>query len=109
MKPDRHHPATAVNFHLPKRLDALTADGVYLEVRRILSRGAQRLTLDAGAMVYVSSKGIRTLLRLREELHRDDGVLILKNLQTFAQDVLRASGLGDDLTGLDGDIDMVCR
>jgi anti-anti-sigma factor len=108
MKADRHHPTTAVNFSLPKRLDALTADAVYMEVRRILSRGAQRLTLDAGAMAYISSKGIRTLVRLREELRRDGGVLILENLQAFAQDVLRASGLGDDLTGIDGRDAVVC-
>ena len=109
MRPDRHQPTTAVSFCLPKRLDALTADSVHTEVRRILSRGARRLTLDAGAMAYISSKGIRTLLRLREELHRNGGVLILENLQAFALQVLRASGLGDDLTDLDGGNEMVCR
>ena len=68
--------ATAVTFNLPERLDALTAEAVYAEVHRILKPGVRRLTLDAGGMAYISSRGVRALLRVREEMHRDGGVIV---------------------------------
>ena len=101
--------ATAVTFNLPERLDALTAEAVYAEVHRILKPGVRRLTLDAGGMAYISSRGVRALLRVREEMHRDGGVIVLENPQAFVQAVLTASGLGVDLTRLNGEEDRVCR
>jgi anti-anti-sigma factor len=109
MTAERHHPTRAVTFSLPERLDALTADGVYMEIHRIWKGGSHRLILDAGAMAYISSRGIRALLRMRKDVRRDGGVLVLENLRAFAREVLTASGLGDDLEGLVADDGMVCR
>jgi anti-anti-sigma regulatory factor len=56
MKADRHPAAQAQALTLPARLDALTAEGVYADVEKILAGGIRHLTLDAGAMAYLSSK-----------------------------------------------------
>jgi anti-anti-sigma factor len=97
MKADRHPTAQAQAFTLPERLDALTADGVYADIERMLEGGIRHLTLDAGAMAYLSSKGVRVLVRMRAAFQNQGAVLRLVNLQAFAGEVLRASGLGVDL------------
>ncbi|MDJ0781583.1 MAG: STAS domain-containing protein [Desulfosarcinaceae bacterium] len=109
MNPIRHPPAAAVRLALPERLDALTAMAVYDHYRQFIDSGACCLTLDAGAMAYISSKGIRSLLRLRRACHAAGGSLCLENLQSFAREVLAASGLNADLDRQDGERGPVCR
>jgi anti-anti-sigma factor len=108
MKADRHATTPVQVFVLPERLDALTADGVYADVEKISNGGIPYLTLDAGAMAYLSSKGVRVLLRMRARFQKQGAVLHLANLQAFAHEVLKASGLGADLQDLDGDSAGVC-
>jgi anti-anti-sigma factor len=108
MNADRHPTAAAPVFTLPERLDALTADSVYAEVEERLAAGISHLTLDAGAMTYLSSKGVRILLKMRKVFQKQGAVLSLANLQAFAQEVLTASGLGADLQILDKESARVC-
>jgi anti-anti-sigma factor len=97
MNTDCHPTAPAQVFTLPERLDALTADDVYKDVEKYLDAGTRHLTLDAGAMAYLSSKGVRMLLRMRRVFQNQDAVLRLVNLQAFAHEVLTASEPGADL------------
>ncbi|MEJ2639496.1 MAG: STAS domain-containing protein [Desulfosarcinaceae bacterium] len=108
MNAARHPTAPAHVFTLPERLDALTADDVYKDVEKHLDAGTRHLTLDAGAMAYLSSKGVRMLLRMRKVFQKQGTVLHLANLQAFAHEVLTASGLGADLQVLEGDSTRVC-
>lgn len=108
MNADRHSTAPVQVFTLPERLDALTADRVYEDVEKFLNTGIRHLTLDAGATAYLSSPGIRMLLRIRKVLQKQDAALRLVNLQAFAKGVLTASGLGVDLQVLEGDSAGAC-
>lgn len=109
MNADRHSTAPVQVFTLPERLDALTADSVYADVEKCLDAGTRHLTLDAGAMTYLSSKGVRVLVRTRAAFQNRNADLRLANLQAFAHEVLTASGLGTDLQVLDRDSAGACN
>lgn len=109
MKTDHHPPTPVDTVALPERLDALTAEAVYAEIHKRLDARTTRLGLDASAMTYISSKGIRTLLRIRTDLNQHGGTLVIDGLQDFAREVLAASGLDDDLRNMGSEDDRTCR
>lgn len=78
------------------RLDAVTA----LELDKTLSPqldGVEDLTVDLSELEYISSAGLRTLLKIQKRMDRQ-GAMRLKNIRENVREVLDMTGFSDFLT-----------
>ena len=85
-------PSGAV-LHLAGRLDAAWAGPLQAAAGELVRDGRHRLRLDAAELEYLSSAGLRVLLRIRRELDAVNGSLAIVNPSAFVRDTLRMSGL----------------
>ncbi|WP_295409473.1 STAS domain-containing protein [uncultured Thiocystis sp.] len=84
------------NIHVLKvsgQLDALTAPDYEQRLNRVIAAGAQRLVVDFGALVYISSAGLRALLNTTKPLMAHGGSLIYVNLQPGVREIFEMTGL----------------
>ena len=78
------------------RLDAVTA----LELDKNLSPqldGVDDLTIDLSELEYISSAGLRTLLKIQKRMDRQ-GTMRIKNIRENVREVLDMTGFSDFLT-----------
>jgi anti-anti-sigma factor len=75
------------------RLDAAWADLLLGTVRDIVREGHHQVRMDASGLEYLSSAGIRSLLKIRRELESVSGSFGIAPAALFVQETLRMSGL----------------
>jgi anti-sigma B factor antagonist/stage II sporulation protein AA (anti-sigma F factor antagonist) len=75
------------------RLDAYWSDHFSKAVEEHIRQGAHRLRLDLSAVDFLSSAGIRVLLRSYKQLHAIQGRLTITNPSAAVTKVLELSGL----------------
>lgn len=75
------------------RLDAAWAEHFHGAVRDAVRDGHDQVRVDASALEYLSSAGIRTLLKIQRELTAVKGSFGIIRASTFVADTLRLSGL----------------
>lgn len=95
-------PTRHIIYTLPPRLDTLTSTAVNTALDERIVDFGQPLVLDASELAYISSKGVRTLRRLRKKLLASGGALTILDPPCFAREVLIYGGLGDALQPADG-------
>ena len=78
--------------HFTGRLDQETAESAAAELRPELA-GIQELILDLGGLTYLSSYGLRLLLKLAKEMPVRGGTLKLAAIPTAIGKVMETSGL----------------
>ena len=87
---------TALTVHLSGRLDAVTA----LELDKNLSAtlgNVTDLTIDLADLEYISSAGLRTLLKLQKRMDKQ-GSMKIRNIRQNVREVLDMTGFSDFLT-----------
>lgn len=87
---------TNLTVYLIGRLDAVTA----LELDKTLGAqldGVTDLTVDLGELEYISSAGLRTLLKLQKRMDRQ-GAMRIRNIRENVREVLDMTGFADFLT-----------
>lgn len=63
-------------------LDTLTYSSLEKKMDFLINGGSARvITLDMGSVDYISSMGVRVVLKARKDLHRRGGTFMLANLQ----------------------------
>jgi stage II sporulation protein AA (anti-sigma F factor antagonist) len=62
---------------LKGRLDSLEAQGLRDVVRRLISDGCQRMTIDLTNVTFIDSAGLAVLVRTHRELQASAGELVL--------------------------------
>ncbi len=77
---------------LEGELDAYWAEETEQQLWACLEQGHYRLVLDLSRLVYLSSAGLRVLLRFHQRITSLGGDLALAALQPFVQEVLATSG-----------------
>ena len=78
-----------LSLPLSGRVDSASAPAVEEELRRLLAEtGAERLTLDCEDLGYISSAGLRVLLRLKKSTPE----LRLVNVSSQVYEVLETTG-----------------
>ncbi len=85
-----------LTVELVGRLDAVTA----LQLDKDLSAsiaGVTDLTVDLGELEYISSAGLRTLLKLQKRMDRQ-GAMRIKNIRENVREVLDMTGFAEFLT-----------
>jgi anti-anti-sigma factor len=80
-------------LRLKGRLDAAWAEHFHSAVREALRDGHHHVRIDAAGLEYLSSAGIRTLLRIQRELAAVKGSFGIIRASAFVADTLRLSGL----------------
>ena len=87
---------SALTIFLSGRLDAVTALAFDKELNSTLN-GVSDLTLDLADLEYVSSAGLRILLKLQKRMDRQ-GAMRIKNIRENVREVLDMTGFSDFLT-----------
>lgn len=74
-------------------LDGHTSRELTEELERLIAQGWSRIVLDCSSLVYISSWGIATLVKLHRECKHLGGDVKLVNPQNFIFEVLRTTHL----------------
>lgn len=79
-------------FHIDGRLDSNTAPELESTVFLAIEKGARRMVIDFEALAYISSAGLRVILKTAKDLKRLDGSLVLCAMQDYVREVFEISG-----------------
>ena len=93
MEITRREAADAVELAVSGRLDAYWADHLAAAIEESVQAGGHRLRLDMAAVVYMSSAGIRVLLRVRKQLQALGGSFAVVAPSAAVRGVLEMVGL----------------
>lgn len=85
--------ASGVILRAAGRIDATWSDHLLSVVRQAIREGRHRILIEASAVDYLSSAGIRALLKIRREAEAVSGSFGLVRASPFVKDTLRMSGL----------------
>ena len=86
------HEAGVVWVGITGRVDGSTAEECHERVMAALEPADRFLVLDATDLSYISSAGLRTILRLVKHLDDRGGKLVLCGLSPEVREVFRTSG-----------------
>jgi len=75
------------------RLDATTAPAAEATLAGVIEAGAVRLVLNLARLEYVSSAGLRVFLATAKKLSRQNGKLVLCEMQPGVREIFEISGL----------------
>ena len=79
-------------FKLNGRLDSNTAMGFEQKLFDCIENGTQRLILDFEELDYISSAGLRVILKATKSLKSTEGKLVLCEMQDYVKEVFEISG-----------------
>jgi len=79
-------------FKLNGRLDSNTALGFEQKLFECIENGTQRLILDFQDLDYISSAGLRVILKATKNLKSAEGKLVLCAMQDYVKEVFEISG-----------------
>lgn len=83
-------------FALTGRLDSITAPALEAEISALLP-SVRSLTLDMENLEYISSAGLRVILKAQKTFEKKDG-LKLANVSAQVKEVFDITGFSDFLT-----------
>ena len=88
--------STTLTVYLSGRLDAVTAMQFDKDLSPTLANVTD-LTIDLADLEYISSAGLRTLLKLQKRMDRQ-GSMKIRNIRENVREVLDMTGFSDFLT-----------
>ncbi len=74
------------------RLDSKTSPEFEEKISETIKNGTRNMILDFESLSYVSSAGLRIILKTAKELKRMEGKLVLCALQDYVREVFEISG-----------------
>jgi anti-sigma B factor antagonist len=85
-------------FKVKGRLDSNTSALLKERLDQILENGTTRVVMDFEHLDYISSAGIRVILKAVKVLKRTQGSLVLCSLQDYVREVFEIAGFDGYLT-----------
>jgi len=79
-------------FTLNGRLDTNTAPELEAEIGRAIENGKRKLIIDFQSLSYISSAGLRVILKTAKDLKRLEGRLLLCNMKDYVREVFEIAG-----------------
>jgi len=79
-------------FKLNGRLDSNTAMGFEQKLFECIENGTRHLILDFEQLDYISSAGLRVILKATKNLKGAEGKLVLCAMQDYVKEVFEISG-----------------
>ena len=88
-----HRSGDILNLHVSGRLDSYWAEPLERRLEEVIREGAHRLHLDLSEVVYLSSAGIRVLIKFHRQLRNIQGSFAIIQSSAQVKSVLELAGL----------------
>lgn len=85
-------------FSIRGRLDSNTSTEFEERLFSVIEGGALNLIVDFGELEYISSAGLRVILKTAKKLGRTNGNIILCSMRDYVKEVFEISGFDSILT-----------
>ena len=79
-------------FKLNGRLDSNTSQGFETKVFDAISSGSKNMVIDFKDIDYISSAGLRVILKATKALKREEGKIMLCSMQDYVKEVFEIAG-----------------
>lgn len=79
-------------FRLNGRLDSNTSQGFEEKVFSAILDGSKNMVIDFKDIDYISSAGLRVILKATKALHREKGQIMLCSMQDYVKEVFEIAG-----------------
>jgi anti-sigma B factor antagonist len=79
-------------FKLNGRLDSNTSQGLEEKVFGAILDGSKNMVIDFKDIDYISSAGLRVILKATKALHREKGKIMLCSMQDYVKEVFEIAG-----------------
>ena len=88
-------------YRLKGRLDSNTSQGFEQKLFQAISEGAKNMVVDFKDIDYISSAGLRVILKAFKALQREDGRIILCSMQKYVREIFKMIGIDSFVPILD--------
>ncbi len=79
-------------FKLTGRLDSNTSQGFEKKIFQAIDGGSKNMIIDFKNLDYISSAGLRVILKATKALKREDGKMLLCDMQDYVKEVFEIAG-----------------
>jgi len=79
-------------FKLNGRLDSNTSQGFEQKLFEAISDGSKNMVVDFKDLDYISSAGLRVILKATKAIKREDGRIMLCSMQDYVKEVFEIAG-----------------
>ena len=79
-------------FKILGRLDSNTSPELEDRITETVNNGTTNMVIDFESLEYISSAGLRIILKTTKDLKRQNGQLILCSMQDYVREVFEISG-----------------
>lgn len=79
-------------FKLNGRLDSNTSQGFEKKLFQAISDGSKTMVVDFKELDYISSAGLRVILKATKAIKREDGRIMLCSMQDYVKEVFEIAG-----------------
>ena len=79
-------------FRLNGRLDSNTSQGFEKKIFDAISEGSKSMIVDFKDLDYISSAGLRVILKATKALNREEGKIMLCSMQDYVKEVFEIAG-----------------
>ena len=88
-------------YRLKGRLDSNTSQRLEEKLFQAISDGSKRMIVDFKDIDYISSAGLRVILKAFKALRREDGRIILCSMQKYVREIFKMIGIDSFVPILD--------
>ena len=88
-------------YRLKGRLDSNTSQRLEEKLFQAISDGSKRMIVDFKDIDYISSAGLRVVLKAFKALQREDGRIILCSMQEYVREIFEVTGMDSFVPILD--------
>ena len=81
-------------YRLNGRLDSNTSQRLEDELFQAISNGSKRMLIDFTDLNYISSDGLRVILRATKAIKREDGQIMFCCTHDYVKELFEIAGLG---------------
>src|SRR5210317_1143614 len=79
-------------FKLNGRLDSNTSQGFEKKIFQAIDDGSKSMVIDFKDLEYISSAGLRVILKATKALKREEGKMMLCDMQDYVKEVFEIAG-----------------
>jgi anti-sigma B factor antagonist len=79
-------------FKLNGRLDSNTSQGFEQKIFQAITDGSKNMVVDFKDLDYISSAGLRVILKATKAIKREDGRIMLCAMQDYVKEVFEIAG-----------------
>jgi len=79
-------------FKLNGRLDSNTSQGFEKKIFQAIDDGSKNMIIDFKDLEYISSAGLRVILKATKALKREEGKMMLCDMQDYVKEVFEIAG-----------------